>query len=171
MTPNPSTLRLNASVSGCSSGVGAALAKQVYDAGCCIIATARKAETLSYLPDGPKVLKLALDVTSKDQVTKVLATAVEKFGHLDVVVNNAGYGLIGDTEGLSDEDARAQLETNFWGATNVTKAALPILREVNAAGKGGLIIQMSSIGGRVAFPGSAFYEARYRMYCLAVHPV
>ncbi|KIX99469.1 uncharacterized protein Z520_05045 [Fonsecaea multimorphosa CBS 102226] len=146
-------------ITGCSSGLGKALAEYSYKAGSVVVATARKPETLSYLPDSPNVLKLGLDVTSKDQVAEVIQAAVDKFGGIDVVVNNAGYGVTGDTEVLPDADARAQLETNFWGAVNVTKAALPILREVNPPGKGGLIMQISSVGGRVCFAGGAYYHA------------
>lgn len=120
------------------------------------MATARKPDSLSYLPDGPKVLKLALDVTSQDQVTEAINRTVGKFGRIDVVTNNAGYGLMGDTEALSDTDARAQVETNFWGAVNVTKAVLPVLREQRA----GLVMQISSVGGRVCYPGGAYYHAR-----------
>lgn len=139
--------------------MGKAIAKYVYEAGCSVVATARKPETLSYLPDDPKVLKLALDVTSKDQIDDTIKKAVDTFGRLDVVVNNAAYGLTGDTEVVPDADARAQFETNFWGSVNVTKAALPIMREVNPPGKGGLFMQISSVGGRVCFPGGAFYQA------------
>ncbi|KIW29171.1 uncharacterized protein PV07_05006 [Cladophialophora immunda] len=146
-------------ITGCSSGLGKALADFAYKAGSAVVATARKPETLSYLPDSPNVLKIGLDVTSKDQVAQVIQAAVDKFGRLDVVVNNAGYGVTGDTEVLPDADARAQLETNFWGAVNVTKAALPILREVNPPGKGGLFMQISSVGGRVCYAGSAYYHA------------
>lgn len=130
-------------------------------AGCPVVATARKPETLSYLADGPNVLKLALDVTKQDQVAQAIQAATDHFGRLDVVVNNAGYGVMCDTEVLPDADARAQLETNFWGVVNVTRAALPIFREVNPPGKGGLFMQISSVGGRVCYAGAAFYSARY----------
>lgn len=105
------------------------------------------------------MLKLALDVTSREQVDNIIKATIDRFGHLDVVVNNAGYGSTGDTEMVTDADARAQLETNFWGAVNVTKAALPVLREVNPPAKGGLFMQISSVGGRVCYPGGAFYHA------------
>ena len=166
ITPLRKLQQLNIPVTGCSSGIGAALAKHVYEAGNPLIATARKREALSYLPDNPNVLQLRLDVTSQEQIDSAIKAAVEKFGRLDVVVNNAAYGLIGDTEIITNDDARAQVETNFWGAANVTKAALPILREINPPGKGGLFYQVSSVGGRVCFPGSAFYHARYNLYHL-----
>jgi NAD(P)-dependent dehydrogenase (short-subunit alcohol dehydrogenase family) len=87
------------------------MAKHTYNTGCPLVATARKLETLAYLPDDPKVLKLALDVTLEDQIHSVVKTAVNRFGRLDVVVNNAAYGVTGDTEVIPDADARAQFET------------------------------------------------------------
>ncbi|EXJ91626.1 hypothetical protein A1O3_00176 [Capronia epimyces CBS 606.96] len=157
-------------ITGCSSGIGAALAKHIYDAGCSIIATARKPDTLAYLPDEPNVLKLALDITDPDQVAHVVKAGVERFGRLDVVVNNAGYGLTADSENVPDAEARAQLETNFWGAVSVTKAALPVLRETNPVGKGGLIIQISSVGGRVCFPGKFALEGYTEALAKEMHP-
>ncbi|KAJ9604758.1 hypothetical protein H2200_010872 [Cladophialophora chaetospira] len=146
-------------ISGCSSGLGKALAQHAFEAGSLLVATARKLEALAYLPDNANVLKLALDVTSREQVDSVVKATVDRFGRIDVVVNNAGYGVTGDTEVITDADARAQLETNFWGVVNVTKAALPVVREVNPPGKGGLFMQISSVGGRVCYPGGAFYHA------------
>jgi NAD(P)-dependent dehydrogenase (short-subunit alcohol dehydrogenase family) len=129
---------LKESVTGCSSGLGKALAMHAYETGCPVVATARRPETLSYLPDDSKnVLKLGLDVTVADQIDQVIKKAVDRFGCLDVVVNNAAYGLTGDTEVIPDADARAQFETNFWGPVNVTKAALSVMRELNPLAKVG----------------------------------
>lgn len=147
-------------VTGCSSGVGKDLAIAINKAGHTIVATARKPETLSYLPDEPNVLKLALDVTSKDAILQTLSTATQKFGHIDVVINNAGYALMGDTEAIAESDARLQMETCFWGPVVITQEAVRIFREINPAGKGGTVVQISSIGGYVTFPGSSFYHAR-----------
>lgn len=114
---------------------------------------------IDYLPDDSRVLRLTLDVTSRAQVDKCMTETINTFGQLDVVVNNAGYGLLGDTESIRDIDARAQMETNFWGLVNVTQAALPLFRSAKPR-KGGLFVQISSMGGRVCFPGTAYYHAR-----------
>jgi NAD(P)-dependent dehydrogenase (short-subunit alcohol dehydrogenase family) len=147
-------------VTGCSTGLGQAIATHVYNAGHNIVATARNLSSLSYLPDGPKVLKLRLDVTSSDSITSAIDAAVEKFGRLDVVINNAGYAAMTESEGFPEEEARMQLETNFWGPVAVTNASLRVFREVNAQGQGGTIVQISSIGGYLAYQGSSFYHAR-----------
>lgn len=127
------------------------------------MATARNVDTLSYLPDEANVLKLSLDVTSREAILKSLSATVAKFGRLDVVINNAGYALMGDTEAISESDARLQMETLFWGPALITQEAVRIFREVNPAGKGGTIVQVSSIGGYLTFPGSSFYHAGYVM--------
>jgi NAD(P)-dependent dehydrogenase (short-subunit alcohol dehydrogenase family) len=121
------------------------------------VATARDVNTLKTLADthGDAVLTLALDVTDKAAVDGALVAAHEHFGRLDVVVNNAGYGLFGAIEEVSEEQARAQIETNLFGALWVTKAALPILRAQGS----GHIIQVSSIGGVQAFPTIGLYHA------------
>ena len=157
----PRKLTINNIVTGCSSGLGAALSRQIVKTGHRLVATARKTSSLSFLEDSPRILKLGLDVTSAENVTSSLAAALEKFGRIDVVVNNAGYSLMGDTEGASDGDARKQLETNFWGVVNVSKEALRIFRDVNPKGSGGTLVQVSSMGGFLAFPGAGFYHARY----------
>jgi NADP-dependent 3-hydroxy acid dehydrogenase YdfG len=147
-------------VTGCSSGLGLALSKHIVKAGHKLVATARKTSSLSYLEESPRVLKLALDVTSTANITSVMAAAIEKFGQIDVVVNNAGYSLMGDTKAASDADARKRIDTNFWGVVDISKEALRIFREVNPKGSGGTLVQVSSMGGFLAFPGAAFYHAR-----------
>ena len=147
-------------VTGCSSGLGAAFAKHIVSSGHSLVATARKVSSLSYLPDNPKILKLELDVTSTPSIKKAFATTIEKFGHVDVVINNAGYGLMGDTEGATDEIARKQLDTNFWGVVNVSKEAVRVFRDVNPKGSGGLVVQVTSLGGWVGVASGAFYHAR-----------
>jgi NAD(P)-dependent dehydrogenase (short-subunit alcohol dehydrogenase family) len=106
-------------------------------------------------------MKLKLDVTSATDIVSVVATTVENFGRIDVVINNAGYGLGGDFEATTDADARMQVETNLWGSINVTKEALRVFREVNPKGVGGTIVQVTSMGGYIGFPGNAFYHVRF----------
>jgi len=79
---------------------------------------------------------------------------------MDVVINNAGYGAMGECEGFPEDEARMQFETNFWGPVRVTKESLRVFREVNTPGQGGTIVQVSSLGGYLAFEGNAFYHAR-----------
>ncbi|PLB47992.1 NAD(P)-binding protein [Aspergillus steynii IBT 23096] len=163
MSPNHTPkLPLNEHISivtGCSSGLGKALTSSIHAAGHRIVATARNADSLSYLPDGPNILKLSLDVTSREAITQSLSAAVDKFGRIDVVINNAGYALIGDTEAIPESDARLQMETLFWGPVFLTQEAVGIMRDRNPRGHGGTIVQISSIGGMLTFPGSAFYHA------------
>jgi NADP-dependent 3-hydroxy acid dehydrogenase YdfG len=149
-------------VTGCSDGgFGAEICKKVVASGHQLVATARNTSSLSYLPsNNPRILTLALDVTSSEAIKIAFATAIEKFGHVDVVVNNAGYSVSGDTEAIPDADARKEFDTNFWGTVDVTKEAVRVFREVNGKGVGGLVVQVTSLGGWVAFPGSAFYHGR-----------
>jgi NAD(P)-dependent dehydrogenase (short-subunit alcohol dehydrogenase family) len=144
-------------ITGTSKGFGRIWAEAALARGDQVVATARNLDTLSALVDeyGDAVLALALDVTDKPSVDAAVAAGHERFGRLDVVVNNAGYGLFGAIEEVSEEQARAQIETNLFGALWVTKAALPILREQGS----GHIIQVSSIGGVQAFPTIGLYHA------------
>jgi NAD(P)-dependent dehydrogenase (short-subunit alcohol dehydrogenase family) len=144
-------------ITGTSKGFGRVWAEAALERGDRVVATARDAGTLTPLAEayGDLVLPLSLDVTDKAAIDAAVKRAHEHFGSLDVVVNNAGYGLFGTIEEVSEEQARAQLETNLFGALWVTKAALPILREQRS----GHIIQVSSIGGVNAFPGIGLYHA------------
>jgi len=146
-------------VTGCSSGLGKALAIHIAKSGHRLVATARKPSALAFLEDSERILKLQLDVTSPTDVANAFRTAADKFGRVDVVVNNAGYGLYGDTEATSDELARKQMDTNFWGPATVTREAIRVFREVNPKGEGGTVVQISSMGGYVGYPGGAFYHA------------
>ena len=101
------------------------------------------------------MLALQLDVTDRAQVDAAVAAGLERFGRLDVVVNNAGYGLFGMVEEISEQQLRDQLETNLFGAFHVTRAVLPAMRDRGS----GHIIQISTIGGVVAFPGLGGYHA------------
>jgi NAD(P)-dependent dehydrogenase (short-subunit alcohol dehydrogenase family) len=144
-------------ITGTSKGFGRVWAEAALARGDHVAATARRVETLADLAEryGDAVLTLPLDVTDKAAVDAAVARAHEHFGRLDVVVNNAGYGLFGTVEEVSEPEARAQIETNLFGALWVTKAALPILREQGS----GHIIQVSSIGGVNAFPTVGLYHA------------
>ena len=145
-------------VTGSSRGFGRAIAQAALQVGDSVVATARRPEQLQNLVDahGDRISPLQLDVTRSDDVALALTAGRERYGRIDVVVNNAGYANIAAIESVDDADFRAQFETNFWGVYNVSKAAIPILREQS----GGLIIQFSSMGGRVGgTPGLASYQA------------
>jgi NAD(P)-dependent dehydrogenase (short-subunit alcohol dehydrogenase family) len=144
-------------ITGTSKGFGRVWASAALERGDRVAATARDSGTLQDLADryGEDVLPIELDVTDKPAVDAAVRRAHERFGRLDVVVNNAGYGLFGAIEEVTEEQARAQIETNLFGALWVTKAALPFLREQGA----GHIIQVSSIGGVHAFPTLGLYHA------------
>jgi len=144
-------------ITGTSKGFGRIWAEAALERGDRVVATARNASTLTDLVEryGDNVLALKLDVTDKPAVEAAISRAHEHFGRLDVVVNNAGYGLFGMVEEVSEADARAQLETNLFGALWVTQAALPIMRQQRS----GHIIQVSSIGGVNAFPMVGLYHA------------
>lgn len=144
-------------ITGTSKGFGRIWAEAALRRGDQVVATARNLDTLAALADehGDSVLTLALDVTDRPAVDAAIAAGHQRFGRLDVVVNNAGYGLFGAIEEVSEEQARAQIETNLFGALWVTQAALPILREQGS----GHIIQVSSIGGVQAFPTVGLYHA------------
>ncbi|TRX89220.1 hypothetical protein FHL15_009918 [Xylaria flabelliformis] len=148
-------------ITGCSSGIGQALAQLVAQSSNRVVATARKLTALSSIPDSDRVLKLELDVTSITSINAALDSTLDKFGRIDVVVNNAGYTLAGDTESAEDGESRAVMDTNFWGMVDVTKRALGIMRETNAKSgqQGGVIVNISSVGGWSGFPGQSFYHA------------
>ncbi|EMR71444.1 putative retinol dehydrogenase 8 protein [Eutypa lata UCREL1] len=149
-------------IAGCSSGLGQSLAQLVAQSPNRVVATARKLASLSSIPAGNNVLKLQLDVTSAASIDVAFRATLERFGRIDVVVNNAGYTLVGDTESAGDEESRAVLDTNFWGMVDVTKKALGVMRDENpqnGAQQGGVIANISSMGGWMGFPSSSFYHA------------
>jgi len=144
-------------ITGTSRGFGRVWAQAALARGDRVAATARDVKTLAPLVEryGDLVMPLTLDVANKAAATSAVALAHERFGRLDVVVNNAGYGLFGTIEEVSESEARAQLETNLFGALWVTQAALPFMRAQGS----GHIIQVSSIGGVNAFPTVGLYHA------------
>jgi NAD(P)-dependent dehydrogenase (short-subunit alcohol dehydrogenase family) len=134
-------------ITGASRGFGRALAEAVLESGDRLVATARRPEQLADLADryGEQVRTVALDVTDTAAAGNAVRAAVEAFGRLDVVVNNAGYANSAPIEEMTEEDFRGQFEANFFGVVNVTRAALPVLREQRS----GTFLQFSSLGGRV----------------------
>ncbi|KAF2760541.1 NAD(P)-binding protein [Pseudovirgaria hyperparasitica] len=144
-------------ITGTSTGFGAELAKIALERGDSVVATARDSSKLKF--DGAtesNYLAVNLDVTSKDQIENAFDAAINKFHTIDVVVNNAGYGLSGEFESLSEKQIRAQMEVNFFGLIDVTRKALEVLR---AQGTGGRIQQVTSIGGQVGVPTFSIYCA------------
>jgi NAD(P)-dependent dehydrogenase (short-subunit alcohol dehydrogenase family) len=144
-------------LTGASRGLGLRIAEAVLVAGHRLVATARRPGQLTALTEryGDQVRAVALDVTDPAAAEAAVRTAMEAFGRLDVVVNNAGYANLASVEDITGEDFRAQLDTNLLGVVNVTKAALPVLREQGS----GHIIQVSSVGARVAAVGLSAYQA------------
>jgi len=144
-------------ITGSSRGFGRALASAVLDSGDRIVATARRPEQLDDLVQlyGERVRATALDVTDPAAAQAAVQLALDAFGGLDVVVNNAGYAASAAIEDMPEEDFRGQIETNLFGVVNVTRAALPVLRRQRS----GHFVQFSSIGGRVGgTPGMGAYQ-------------
>ncbi|KAI1347270.1 NAD(P)-binding protein [Xylaria sp. FL0043] len=149
-------------ITGCSSGIGRAIAELVASkSGQRLIATARNISSLSYLADTETTLKLTLDVSSPTSVEQAFKAAADHFGdgfHIDVLVNNAGYELAGDTEAATEEEMHEQLETNFFGTVRVATRAAKVMRQSKER-RGGVIFNISSLAGVAAFPGFSFYHA------------
>ncbi|KAF5668390.1 ketoreductase [Fusarium heterosporum] len=145
-------------VTGSSRGVGRSLVEQVLAFGDVVVATARNPSQLDDLVSkygAEKILATALDVTNADQAISAVKEAIDKFGRIDVLVNNAGYAEKESVEDMSLKSFHDQVDVNFYGVVNVTKAAVPILREQ----KSGHIIQVSTIGDRVGTPGASAYQS------------
>jgi NAD(P)-dependent dehydrogenase (short-subunit alcohol dehydrogenase family) len=144
-------------VTGSASGLGRNIAEAVLESGDRLVATARDTKRLDDLVQkyGDRVRAVPLDVTDESAAQAAVQTAVAAFGRLDVVVNNAGYGDIAPFEQLSAERFKAVMDTNFYGVVNVTRAAVPLMREQRS----GCILQISSVGGRLTRPGSTPYHA------------
>ncbi|MBO9192627.1 SDR family NAD(P)-dependent oxidoreductase [Rhizobium sp. 16-449-1b] len=144
-------------ITGSSRGLGRALAEAVLAEGHNLVATARNPAQIDDIKQRypSSVLTISLDVTDEQSAGQAVKAAVERFGRLDVLANNAGYGDVGSIEDTSLTDFRAQIETNLFGTIIVTKAALPLMRERGA----GHIIQVSSVGGRIGPAGRAPYAA------------
>ena len=143
-------------ITGCSSGFGRELAKLVLERGWRAVVTARNPASVVDIaaPHGDRALVLPLDVTRREQIGAVVAAATQKFGRIDVLVNNAGYGYLAAIEEGEDEAVRAMFETNVFGLIDMTKAVLPIMR----AQRSGLIVNVSSIGGLTSFAATGYYH-------------
>ncbi|RXD03680.1 SDR family NAD(P)-dependent oxidoreductase [Sphingomonas sp. UV9] len=144
-------------ISGCSTGFGRELAKLVLARGWRAVVTARDAARVADLADGvgDRALAVSLDVTDQAQIDDAVAQAKAKFGRIDVLVNNAGYGYQASIEEGDDAEIRAQFDANVFGLFAMTRAVLPILR----AQRSGHIINITSVAGLVGFPGSGYYAA------------
>ncbi|MDJ0597038.1 MAG: oxidoreductase [Pleurocapsa sp. MO_226.B13] len=144
-------------ITGSSTGFGRAIAEAVLAKGDRVIATARKPEQLGNLVDQyPETAKaVRLDVTNSQEIRDAIEIAIDSFGSIDVLVNNAGYGSFGAIEELSNEDIRRQFAVNFFGALDLTRGVLPLMRQKRS----GHILNLSSVGGFTSFSGAGIYNA------------
>ena len=144
-------------ITGCSTGFGRELAKHTLEEGNKVVVTARRTEDIIDLvkahPD--TAIAVTLDVTKQDDIKSSVKAAIEKFGRIDVLVNNAGIGYFGAIEESEEEEIRRMFEINFFGLANMTKEVLPIMRKQRS----GHIVNIASIGGLVGFPAVGFYNA------------
>jgi NAD(P)-dependent dehydrogenase (short-subunit alcohol dehydrogenase family) len=142
-------------ITGCSTGFGHELAKLVLARGYRLVATARDAARVRDLAHGDRALALALDVTDAAEIAAAVAAASDKFGRIDVLVNNAGYGYQAAVEEGEDKEIRDLFEANVFGLFALTRAVLPLMR----AQRKGHIVNITSVGGLIGFPGSGYYSA------------
>ncbi|OBK96181.1 short-chain dehydrogenase/reductase [Mycobacterium asiaticum] len=144
-------------ITGCSTGFGREIARAALGAGHSVVVTARRAETVRAFADefGDRALPVALDVTDTGQITAAVSTAVDTFGGIDVLVNNAGHGYLSAVEEGEDAEVRKLFDVNYFGAVDMIKAVLPGMR----ARGSGRIINMSSMTGLVANPPNAYYSS------------
>ncbi|HEY4807677.1 MAG TPA: oxidoreductase [Roseiarcus sp.] len=144
-------------ITGCSTGFGRELSVILLRRGYRVVVTARDKTKIDDIVAGHEKngLALALDVDKHDQIEAAVKAAEDRFGCIDVLVNNAGYGYLAAVEEGDDADVRAMFETNFFGLAAMTRSVLPIMR----AQKSGAIVNVSSMGGFIGFPGSGYYAA------------
>lgn len=144
-------------ITGCSTGFGRELAKEALSKGYNVVVTARKPEQVADIvaayPDS--ALSLTLDVTVPQQINDAVKTAIDRFGRIDVLVNNAGIGYFGAIEESEEEEVRRMFEINFFGLAHMTNAVLPHMRQQRS----GHILNVASIGGLRSFPAVGFYNA------------
>jgi NAD(P)-dependent dehydrogenase (short-subunit alcohol dehydrogenase family) len=144
-------------ITGASSGFGYAFAEHALEQGHNVVAAARDVSKLERLTDRApgSVLAVTLDVDRAGDAEKAVEAALARFGRIDVVINNAGYGIVGALEETPEQELRALMETNFFGAIRVVQAALPTLRRQRS----GAIVNISSLGGQLSFSGFSAYSA------------
>lgn len=143
-------------ITGGNKGLGAAMVKETLANGYQVVATARSvASAEQTLGTHPNLLILPLDITNDEQVQAAVAAATARFGQIDVLVNNAGYGLLGYFEEMSAASIRQQIETNVFGTMNITRAVLPVMRAQGA----GFVVVVSSTSGIKSVPGGSVYSA------------
>ena len=143
-------------ITGCSTGFGRELAKLVLKQGWCAAVTARDPLKVADIAGGhgDRALVLPLDVTERSQIKTAVAETKRRFGRIDVLVNNAGYGYLAAIEEGEDQAVREMFETNVFGLIDMTKAVLPLMREQGS----GLIVNVSSIGGITSFGATGYYH-------------
>jgi len=142
-------------ITGASSGIGKETAKLFQTKNWKIAATMRSPETAEDLQHIADIETFRLDVTDRDSIKQAIADVLEKFGRIDAVVNNAGYGLVGAFEAATEEQIEKQFQTNVFGVMNVTREILPYFRKE----KRGIIVNVASMGGRITFPLYSLYHA------------
>jgi NAD(P)-dependent dehydrogenase (short-subunit alcohol dehydrogenase family) len=143
-------------ITGASRGIGALIAEAALADGNAVVAAGRNVAAIAErLGESPALLPVALDVTSEALAKAAVQAAIEKFGRIDVLVNNAGFGLLGAVEESADKDVRRMYDTNVFGLLNVTRAALPTMR----ANRSGHVINISSVGGYRAAAGFGVYSS------------
>ena len=144
-------------ITGCSTGFGRELAKEVLASGYRAAVAARNTDDVKDITEAypDKAIAVKLDVTKADDIAAAVAQITQQFGQIDVLVNNAGIGYFGAIEESEEEEVRRMFEINFFGLANVTKAVLPVLRKQRS----GHILNVASIGGLVGFPAVGFYNA------------
>lgn len=142
-------------ITGASSGFGKEISKLFDEKGWNVIATMRSPEKETELTTLSNVLVTKLDVTDKQSIQKAVATGIDKFGGIDVLVNNAGYAAFGELESASEEEIRKQFDVNLFGLIAVTQAVLPGMREKRS----GVVINVSSVAGRITLPYCSLYHA------------
>jgi len=143
-------------ITGANKGLGAAIAKEALDRGYRVVATSRNPQKIvEILGSSPNLVTLQLDITDDGQVESAVKAALERFGRIDVLVNNAGYALLGFFEEMSEKLIRQQMETNVFGTMKVTRAVLPLMRRQGS----GLVVVISSASGVRSVGGASIYSA------------